>query len=122
MATPSSSNPAQARYSSGAILLHWLIALALGFQIALGFAMPKNELGFLLYQLHKSVGITILLLSLARLAWRLTQRPPPALEGGFNGFLAKAVHVLLYAFMRFSIGVWTVTGLSPACRSLSHSA
>jgi cytochrome b561/polyisoprenoid-binding protein YceI len=97
MATRSSNN--QARYSAGAILLHWLIALALAFQLAVGFAMPKDERGFALYQLHKSVGVTILLLTLLRLAWRLTHRPPPAVEGGFNGFLAKAVHVLLYAFM-----------------------
>ena len=61
--------------------------------------MPKDESGFALYQLHKSVGITILLLSLARLAWRLTHRPPAAVEGGLQGFLAKAVHTLLYAFM-----------------------
>ncbi len=101
MATPSSIDPvaAQARYNTGAVVLHWLIALALAFQLALGFAMPHDERGFALFQLHKSVGITILLLSLARLAWRLTHRPPPATEGGFNGFLAKAVHVLLYVFM-----------------------
>ena len=61
------------------------IALALGFQLALGFSMPKDESGFALFQLHKSVGITILLLSLARLAWRLTHRPPPAVEGGLPG-------------------------------------
>ena len=98
MATRSSSNP-QARYSTGAIILHWLIALALGFQLALGFSMPHDERGFALFQLHKSVGITILALSFARLAWRLTHRPPPAVEAGFQGFLAKAVHTLLYVFM-----------------------
>lgn len=90
---------AQQRYSGGAILLHWTIALALGFQLALGFSMPKDERGFELFQLHKSIGITILLLSLARLAWRLTHRPPPPVEGGFQGFLAKAVHTGLYVFM-----------------------
>jgi cytochrome b561/polyisoprenoid-binding protein YceI len=89
----------QQRYSSVAIWLHWIIALALAFQLALGFSMPKGAEGFALYQLHKSIGITILLLTLARLAWRLTHRPPPAVEGGFTGFLAKAVHVGLYAFM-----------------------
>jgi cytochrome b561 len=89
----------QVRYSSVAILLHWAIAVALAFQLALGFAMPKDESGFALYQLHKSVGITILLLTLARLAWRVMRRPPPAVEGGFQGFLAKAVHTLLYVFM-----------------------
>jgi cytochrome b561/polyisoprenoid-binding protein YceI len=90
---------AQQRYSTVAIALHWLIALAIAFQLALGFSMPKDERGFELFQLHKSVGITILLLSLARLAWRLTHRPPPAVEGGFQGFLAKAVHTLIYVFM-----------------------
>ncbi len=80
-------------------MLHWAIALALAFQLALGFAMPKGASGFALYQLHKSVGITILVLTLVRLGWRLTHRPPPAVEGGFQGFLAKSVHVLLYVFM-----------------------
>jgi cytochrome b561/polyisoprenoid-binding protein YceI len=61
--------------------------------------MPNDERGFELFQLHKSVGVTILLLTLARLAWRLTHRPPAAVEGGFQGFLAKTVHTLLYAFM-----------------------
>jgi cytochrome b561/polyisoprenoid-binding protein YceI len=91
---------AQQRYSSVAVLLHWTIALALAGQIALGFAMPKGPIAdFGLFQLHKSIGITILLLSLLRLAWRWTHRPPQAVEGGFNGFLAKTVHTLLYVFM-----------------------
>ena len=90
---------AQQRYSTVAVLLHWTIALALGFQLALGFSMPQDERGFALFQLHKSVGVTILVLTLARLAWRLMRRPPPAVEGGFQGFLAKSVHILLYGFM-----------------------
>jgi cytochrome b561/polyisoprenoid-binding protein YceI len=105
---------AQQRYSTVAILLHWAIALALSFQLALGFSMPKDERGFALFQLHKSVGITILLLTLARLAWRLTHRPPPAVEGGFNGFLAKAVHTLLYVFMvAMPLTGWAVVSTSP---------
>ncbi|MGX7896512.1 cytochrome b/b6 domain-containing protein [Tsuneonella sp. HG222] len=87
------------RYSTGAIVLHWSIALALAFQLALGFAMPKGASGFAYYQFHKSVGIAILLLSLARLGWRLTHRPPPAAEQGWQGTLAGTVHVLLYVFM-----------------------
>ena len=54
------------------------IALALAFQIAVGFSMPDDERGFTLFQLHKSVGVTILLLTLVRLGWRLTHRPPAA--------------------------------------------
>src|SRR3990170_364530 len=120
MATHNSIDPtaAQARYSTGAILLHWLIALALAFQLALGFSMPKDERGFALFQLHKSVGITILLLTLARLAWRVTHRPPPAVEGGFNGFLAKAVHTLIYVFMvGMPLTGWAVVSTLPRNRT-----
>ena len=67
------------RYSTVAIILHWSIAAALIFQVLIAWRMHdlKTPLGFALTQLHKSIGITILLLSLGRLAWRLTHRPPP---------------------------------------------
>lgn len=87
------------RYSKGAVALHWLIALLLAGEIALGFAMPRGADGFAEYQLHKSIGITILALSLLRLGWRFTHRRPAPLEGGVTGFLASAVHVGFYAFM-----------------------
>ena len=89
----------QQRYSGGAILLHWLIALLLAGELALGFAMPRDASGFELFQLHKSIGITILLLSVVRLIWRLTHKRPAKLEGGVNGVLASAVHVGFYAVM-----------------------
>lgn len=87
------------QYSKGSILLHWLIAFALAGELALGFVMPHDASGFALFQLHKSIGITIMLLTVLRVVWRLTHRTPPALEGGLGGFLAKAVHLLFYAFM-----------------------
>jgi cytochrome b561/polyisoprenoid-binding protein YceI len=102
MATQASSNltAEQVRYSTGAIILHWLIALAMAFQVALGFAMPqRGPYSFEPMQLHKSVGITILLLTLARLAWRLVRRPPEAVEGGLTALLAKIVHWAFYAVL-----------------------
>jgi len=102
-----------AKYSTGAIILHWLIALALAFQIALGFAMPPDASGFALFQLHKSVGIAILALTLVRLGWRLAHPPPPSLETGLTGLLAKAVHVGLYAFMVLApLTGWAVASTS----------
>ena len=87
------------RYSYTAIALHWLIALLLAFQIALGWALEGNnspEL-FARYQLHKSVGISILLLSLVRLAIRLFTPRPPASDGpAWTRILANMVHGLLY--------------------------
>ena len=61
------------RYTRLAVALHWLIATAILFQIMLGWRMGdhgRSAETFLVFQLHKSVGITILLLSLLRLARR----------------------------------------------------
>jgi cytochrome b561/polyisoprenoid-binding protein YceI len=91
---------AQVRYSTGAIALHWLLALAMAFQIALGFSMPHaGPHSFVPMQLHKSVGIAILLLTLARLGWRIVRRPPESVEGGWTAVLARIVHWAFYAVL-----------------------
>lgn len=92
-----------ARYSSVAVVLHWLIAAAILFQVELAWRMggPHTPESFALIQLHKSVGITILLLSLARLGWRLANPPPPLppTMGRWEAVLARAAHVGLYGIM-----------------------
>ena len=68
------------RYSAVAITLHWLIAALILANIGLAWTFKNTPQGltwFKLIQLHKSVGITVLVLSLARLAWRLFNPPPP---------------------------------------------
>ncbi|MDG2521083.1 YceI family protein [Caulobacter segnis] len=92
------------RYTTVAIVLHWLIAAAIIFQIILGWRAgdaPKGPSAFAMIQLHKSIGITILLLSLARLAWRLTHRPPPhvADQPRWQTIASHAVHWGFYAIM-----------------------
>lgn len=88
------------RYSLVAIILHWAIAALLAFQISVGWALEDlGARGFALYQWHKSVGITILLLTLLRIVVRYWKPRPPKLEGGWQGALASAVHGGLYAFM-----------------------
>ncbi|MCI4591639.1 YceI family protein [Sphingobium sp. BYY-5] len=88
------------RYSLVAITLHWAIAALLAFQLAVGWALEGlGARGFNLYQLHKSVGITILTLTLARIAVRYWKPRPAKLEGGWQGALASGVHVGLYIFM-----------------------
>ncbi len=89
----------QQRYSGSAMVLHWAIALALAAEIALGFAMPKDASGFELYQLHKSIGITILALTFLRLWLRVREDRPPPAGSGITGKFASAVHLLFYAFM-----------------------
>jgi cytochrome b561 len=93
------------RYTSPAIVLHWIMAVGIFALLILGLVMTHATLPlmrkFQLYQLHKSIGITILLAGFLRLAWRSSHRPPPlpthmtklersAAEGG---------HLLLYSLL-----------------------
>lgn len=88
------------RYSLTAIMLHWTIAALLAFQISVGWALEDlGARGFALFQLHKSVGIAILLLTVLRVAIRYLKPRPAPVEGGWQGMLASAVHGGLYAFM-----------------------
>lgn len=73
-------------YSRAAIGLHWLIALLILGNLAGGLwaesllesADPEQRrLGFEVIQLHKSVGLTVLALTLVRIAVRLSSPPPP---------------------------------------------
>ncbi len=111
---------AGARYTSVAIVLHWLIALAILEQIALGLAMTQSGLApvrqFQLFQLHKSVGITILLLVLLRVLWRLVHRPPPlpAAMPAVERRAAEGTHLVLYALLLFMpLTGWAVVSASP---------
>lgn len=84
------------RYSKTAMLLHWSLAFALAFQIGLGWQFDSLQRGpnlFELYQLHKSVGILILVLSLARLVIRMAYlRPKPLADAIWSRRAAKLVH------------------------------
>ena len=93
------------RYTTTAIVLHWLIAVAVIALTALGWwmlAIPKEPVGPRAdaYNLHKSIGLVVLLLMIARLAWRAArgkpQLPPLPL---WQARAASAVHALLYAGM-----------------------
>ena len=67
------------RYSRVAVLLHWVLGFALIAIFAMGLYMadlPFSPQRLKLYNWHKWAGVSILLLSALRLAWRLTHRPP----------------------------------------------
>jgi len=96
------------RYTAVAIVLHWAIAFAIALMIPLGFWMhEQSEHGgaaaglFSIYQLHKSIGLTVLGLSLVRLAWRLMNPPPPMPEHmpAWERFIALATHWAFYGLM-----------------------
>jgi cytochrome b561 len=75
----SSSTGAPRRYTTTAILLHWVLGLSLIALFGVGLYMtglPFSPARLKLYNWHKWAGVTLLALAVLRLAWRLTHRPP----------------------------------------------
>lgn len=122
----SDANPRDVRYTHIAIAFHWLIAILIIGQISGGLYMsdlPDERASekFELFQWHKSFGITILLLSLMRLGWRLTHKPP-AYSSELKNWerrLAKVTHIGFYVLMiAMPLGGWLVVSASPFADSV----
>jgi len=120
-------NQDSSRYTKPAVILHWLIALVVIAMFALGWYMtdlPKEaakqtafdlfDLGIytwhlaeeasprnFYFNLHKSIGITLLALIALRVLWRVTHRPPAMLASykAWEKKLATGTHHLLYLLM-----------------------
>lgn len=107
------------RYSSVAITLHWLIAIAIVGMIIGGMYMTGLEDGapgqYFLFQLHKSIGITILLLTVSRIIWRV-MNPPPPLPDEMNGLEKTASHLVHLGFYGMMVLLpltgWLYTSIS----------
>ena len=91
-------------YTRTAILLHWLVALCIFAAFPLGLYMSELLLSprkLQLYSYHKWLGISVLLLAIARLFWRRLHRPPPlaATMPRWQRLAAQGTHHLLYLLM-----------------------
>lgn len=89
------------RYTRVAMALHWLIAAAILANFAFGTWMVELELSpqkLRYYSYHKWLGVSIFILVLARLAWRLGHRPPalPSHMPAWERTAAAVSHTLLY--------------------------
>jgi cytochrome b561 len=106
------------RYSAVAITLHWIIALLILGNIAIAwyFNTLHGMAKLPMVALHQSLGLSVLVLSVARLGWRLAVPPPklPAYVTGWERWLAIVVHVGFYVIM---IGLpltgWAMRSASP---------
>ena len=94
------------RYTTPAIALHWVLALAIVVSFSVGLYMhelPFSPFRLKLYNWHKWAGVTILFLSVLRLVWRVTHRPPALPASMAQAMPAwqhtahHATHHLLYA-------------------------
>jgi len=101
MNSAASENPV--RYTRTAITLHWLIAALIISAFALGWIMTDlsiSPLRLRMFNWHKWVGVTILLLVIVRLIWRLTHRPPGMLPmPAWQRIAAKTLHAGLYVLL-----------------------
>ena len=88
------------RYSIISLILHWLIAALVVTQVALITVYESTESRDFV-NAHKSVGLTILVLTLVRLGWRIANPaiPLPDTMRRWEKWLARATHVLFYAFL-----------------------
>jgi cytochrome b561 len=93
------------RYGAVAIAIHWIAALLIVALLATGFRMaditdPATKVS--LVRFHAVAGITVLLLTLARIAWWWFADDKPASVKGvpwLQDRLARTVHVLFYVII-----------------------
>ncbi|MEO6292361.1 MAG: cytochrome b [Burkholderiaceae bacterium] len=107
MTTPSLAPSSDVgRYSTVAMVLHWLLGLSIFIMFGVGIYMsdlPFSPLRLKLYNYHKWAGICFLLLTVLRLLWRFTHRPPvlpAAIEQAMPTWQNRAYHAthgVLYA-------------------------
>lgn len=107
------------RYTRAAIILHWLIALLIVIQVFLGWWLNEwvpdhSPIQDQITAVHISVGLTILLLVLARIGVRLVHRPPPPPVGSpvWERILAGFTQISFYALMLvLPLSGWTLVSL-----------
>jgi cytochrome b561 len=92
------------QYTRTAITLHWLLAVLIVGTFCVGLYMhdlPLSPQKLKIYSWHKWAGVTIFLLAVLRLAWRLGHRPPglPAGMPRWQQVAAHGLHQLLYVLM-----------------------
>lgn len=87
----------RSRYSTVAILLHWGMALLILTNLVIGFF--HDAIGGM--RIHKAIGLTLLVLAVFRIVWRLTHRPPPLPAGipAWQRRTSTVVHWAFYALM-----------------------
>lgn len=91
-------------YTRTAIALHWVIALLVFIAFPVGvvmheMALSPDKLRMLSY--HKWLGVTVFILLVIRLVWRVAHQPAPLPSSmpQWQVMAAKGVHLLLYVLL-----------------------
>ena len=93
-----------AKYSHTSMVLHWVTVGLVAALYYIGWGMvdlPKGPVRGEAFALHKSLGMTVFLLTFVRLAWRLHAPPPPLPVNiaRWQRLLATVVHHLFYVLL-----------------------
>jgi cytochrome b561 len=118
---PLALRPTRSTYSGVAITLHWLITALILTNIGLAwyFNTLKGPAEVAPLALHKSIGITVLLLTLVRIGWRLAVSPPPLPPQlrPWERWLANSTHLVFYILMLgLPLSGWAMVSASPLIR------
>ncbi|WP_158292160.1 cytochrome b [Paracraurococcus ruber] len=100
---PASAREAPLAYGTVAKWFHWVTAALMAVALPVGFVIQhiKDADKMVFYAIHESAGLTILVVALLRLAWRLLVPPPPLPDHvpRLLGRAANGVHHALYALL-----------------------
>ena len=107
-----------ARYSAVAMAFHWIIAVL----VIWNWRLAENAehaadraTAMAVMDNHKAIGITILALTVCRLAWRITHPLPPLPHNyaGWEKVLARTTHIVFYALLvLLPLGAWLANSMS----------
>ena len=91
-------------YTRTAVYIHWVLAAMIFAQLLVGWMFSEFLTGVartLAFEWHKTLGVAILIFSLARLAWRLLHKPPPypPTMAMWERAAARVNHGLFYVVM-----------------------
>lgn len=113
-----------ARYAAVARWFHWTVALLIVVNLLIGFfhdGFSRSWIGPVM-NAHKAIGLTVLVLSLARLAWRVGHPVPRQMSShaAWEKTLAKVTHWTLYAFMvLMPLAGWLMVSAAETVRPIS---
>src|SRR6478672_949445 len=99
-------------------ILHWVVVLLILVMAWIGLrmgGMPNGPDKISTYAMHKSIGITILVLVLLRIGWRLYAGAPDGLPGTprWQERIASLTHLALYALLlAMPLSGWVVNSAS----------
>ena len=112
------TDTAARRYSTGAMIFHWVIAVAVIVNWRIAESAEHAEAvedKVAIFADHKALGILILILTLGRLAWRWTHPVPPLPSdtAKWEAVLARTVHIIFYVLLiGLPLGGWYANSLS----------